>query len=233
MGDNGLSQAGTTLLASALRMPILRGDRRCFYCASSCDAQFRASQYVRHSFTARDTVAGGEFVCSGCVASLNEKATVMLPDGTIRTRQKMRNYSWLLTPDRAIAATKSHRAWLLDQCLQPPDPPFVISISDSGQKQLLYRSRISHSRDPITVTLEGEVIAVAPAVLADRVWTCKRIAAVLGRPALSGLPTYSQQMKLIESDESRTLVAALALSPRGCCVQTGRMVCSKNGGLQT
>lgn len=191
------------LFGAAAGVDFRIGQQRCFFCLAPCDESNPAAKIVKKSFTSRDTVGGGDYVCHGCIAAMNEKATVTMADGEVRDKQKVRSYSWVIG-GKAIAASKAHRDWLLQQCLDPPQPPFAIVISDSGQKHLLYRGRVSHSRETVTVTLEGDPITYAPAELRDRLELCKQVAAVLGKPALRETPKPSSLAKLIEhhGDES-------------------------------
>ena len=180
------------------------GSRRCFYCGGQCGDEYTAREYVASSFTARDTVAGGEFVCAGCVAALNELADITLLDGTCRTTQRVRCYSWIITDGSSLAATKSHRSQLSSLCLNPPEPPYVICLSDSGQKHLLYRGVVAWSKDPATITLEGERITYKPADLAARLLLCRRVCAATGKPALLEAMRPVLLMRLVEHhlDES-------------------------------
>lgn len=191
-------RVATELFAAARREFNQCGVHRCFFCLAPCNESFRSGDFVKKSFTGRDTVGGGDWICGGCVAALNEKATVRQADGTTRTKQKIRTYSWVLTKTTATAATKSHLAWLLQQCLDPPEPPFAIVLSDSGQKHLLYRGLVSHSRYTITVTLEGVPVTYSPDELQSRLAVCKQVAAALGKPALGGSLRPTQLGKLIE-----------------------------------
>ncbi len=156
-----------------------------------------ASKHVKESFTSRDTVAGGEFVCLGCVASQNETADITLLDGEQRRWQKVRGYSWIISPAGAFAGTKSHRQSIMQMCLDPPQPPFVISLSDSGQKHLLYRAKVNWSRDAYTITLEGEAVYCSPPQLRERIELCKKLIAATGKPALSEPVSTSLAMRVI------------------------------------
>jgi len=197
----------TTLFALARGLPVPAGSHRCFYCLAPCTEKHPAAHHVKKSFTSRDTVGGGNYVCGGCVAAMDEKATVTLPDGTVRHRQKVRCYSWIVTENEAIAATKSHRKYLFERCLNPPLPPFVICISDSGQKHLLYRSAVCHSQDTITISLEAEPVSCRPVDLEKRVLLCNRLSAAIGKPALTLPLTVSAQIRVAEYHQDESLVA--------------------------
>jgi len=169
---------------------------RCFFCGGECDDSILAGDFVKSSFTGLDTTTQSPHVCRGCVVSQDEAATVTFPDGSARESQKVRTYSWVFNGECRVAASKAHRAWLLAQCHSPPEPPFVISISESGQKHLLYRAVVCHDRDFVTVTLEGERIDYRSLELAVRVELCKQIAAVVGKPALSESLSASAKMQI-------------------------------------
>lgn len=199
------------LFAIARGEPYSPGSNRCFYCGAPCGETHRSSDLVKDSFTARDTVCGGDWVCGGCVASMNELASVVLANGERRELQRVRCYTWVISESKAVAATKSHREWLLQTCINPPQPPYVICLSDSGQKHLLYRAAVNHSREEITVTLEGERITYQPCQLTKRVKLCKQVAAALGKPALFGSLSINQQMSLATYFDAGTLSAWLSV----------------------
>lgn len=184
------------------------GDETCFYCGGCCDQTHAAKSVVKSSFTGLDTVTLSDWVCAGCVAAMQEGIELTLIDGTQKTNQKIRGYSWIITADSLSACTKAHREELLAACLNPPAAPFVICISDSGQKHLLYRSVVNHNRDLVTVTLEGEAITYRPTDLADRLELCKQACAATGKPALKGDMSVQTQMRIIEHFESEEVLAA-------------------------
>lgn len=189
---------------------------RCFFCGGLCGEEMPTASFVKKSFTGLDTVTLSPWVCLGCVASQDERANITLADGEVRESQKVRGYSWVIDGAGPIAATKAHREWLIGKCLSPPEPPFVICISDSGQKHLLYRAVVCHSREVVTVTLEGQVITYRPHKLQDRLDLCKRICAATGKPAMVETLTSQSQMRVVEhydSDEWLTEWLAVAESP--------------------
>lgn len=185
------------------------GKNLCYYCGGSCGAEFPAKNHVKSSFSDTDIVQrpGSEFVCAGCVACLQEKADITLIDGEKRTGQKIRNYSWIITQDSAKAATKSHRERIQLTLVSPPDPPFVLCVSDSGQKHFLpHISRVCHSKRFVTCNLDGEIIVYEPAHLVLRYSLTMQICAVLGKPSLDGLLTTSQSMQVMDYHNDACLV---------------------------
>ncbi len=167
------------------------GAGRCFFCGVACDPA-RPAPVLPGSFTALDTVAGGNALCDGCVLARNETANITLPDGVQRVAQRVRAYSWVVSErDGAIAATKAHRTWLRGQCLFPPPPPYVISLAHSGQRHLLYRARVGfgYATEPLVANLEGEAFVVPQKDLRRRLDLCAHVAVALGAPALSEAPS--------------------------------------------
>ncbi len=184
------------------------GPHRCFFCAGKCGEDVAAKDFVKSSFTSLDTVTLSRWVCLGCVASQQEDAEIVLADGERRAGQKVRGYSWVIESHRRTAATKAHREWLIGQCLDPPGPPFVISIADSGQKHLLYRAVVNHDRDQFTVTLEGERILYRPHELFDRLILARRICAATGKPALADPLSPQSQMRITDHYKTDVWLAA-------------------------
>lgn len=184
------------------------GAETCFYCGGSCEPIHSASEIVKKSFTGLDTVTLSNWVCPGCVDSMQEKCDIVQIDGERRRGQKIRGYSWVITSKEKHACTKSHRERLQRLCINPPEPPFVICISDSGQKHLLYRAVVNASRELVTVTLEGEAITYQTHELVARIDLCKRVAAATGKPALKEIMSPQTQMRIVEHYESAEFLAA-------------------------
>lgn len=180
----------------------------CFYCAGRCDKTHKSADVVKSSFTALDTVTRSDYVCGGCIEAFNEKATVTLLDGEIRTEQKTRLYSWIVYGGKRYGATKSHRAQILELCLSPPPSPYVICLSDSGQRQLLYRASVCSGRVYAVVSLEGERIAYRPEQLAERVELMKQVCAATGKPALLEPITAQIGMRVVEYFGHAEILAA-------------------------
>jgi CRISPR type IV-associated protein Csf1 len=189
------------------------GPAVCFYCCGECEEKNPASEIVKSSFTGLDTVTLSQWVCDGCLAAMQEKATIGLIDGDARAGQKVRGYSWVITQDARYAATKAHRERLLAVCDEPPEPPFVICLTDSGQKHLLYRAVVNASRDVVTVSLELELVTYRPSELVERLELCKRVCAATGKPAMQSSMSPQSLMRIVEHYESEEILAAWL----GCC----------------
>jgi hypothetical protein len=183
------------LLASAFGISD-GGKHRCYYCGAKCSGEISAADWVKDSFTSRDTVFGGGYVCVGCTIALNESADIAMIDGERRSGQKTRCYSWVITPEKAFAATKAHRAELLRVCLDPPLPPYSIVISDSGQKHLLYRGVVCHTADACVATIEGDRVSYTRDELSARVVLAKKLIAASGKPALADPFTANTGMRI-------------------------------------
>ena len=186
------------------------GEYRCYYCGAYCDETYKTNEYVKSTFTNRDIVRfpGSEYVCFGCVESLGQGPdSIEMIDGTIKERttprgMQPRMYSWVLTQTKKVAATKAHRKYLREIILNPPEPPFVIVIADSGQKQLIFRAPVAMSRDGYPLLLEDQRIEVVPAVLLERLKMTPPICAALGKPALLGEITTGSYVRYEEYHSS-------------------------------
>jgi hypothetical protein len=184
-------------LASGIKC---QGKHRCYYCGAPCGAVHAAVEHVKDSFTGRSGVVspGSPWVCEGCVLCLRESAVITMVDGESRAEQKVRGYSWLVTAKMALAMTKSHIPTIRDHCLFPPVAPFAIVLSDSGQTHQLYRGMVNHARDPVVITLEAERITFRTAELAVLLPVAGRIAASLGKPALSEAIPAARAFKVFD-----------------------------------
>lgn len=176
------------------------GPHRCFYCGAPCDGSHTKAFHVQDSFTNRDVVLfpGSEYVCSGCVEASGAGPDEMeMLDGTLKVRENLRGmqprmYSWVVTSTRRWAATKAHIAQLRETILNPPQPPFVVVLADSGQKQLLFRAPVAHDRERFPVMFEDVVIDVDAAELSRALEAADALAEAIGKPVLLAPNSMSQ-----------------------------------------
>lgn len=177
---------------------ICAGHQLCFYCGAPSPESHPTSVYVKGSFTGLTGVfsPGSPWICEGCVLCFRDTCEINQIDGVRRfvTRGAMRAFSWVITTNRALSASKAHIAQLRAVCLAPPDPPFAIVLSDSGQTHQLYRGVVnhdspsangSHPNTPIVVTLEAQRITYRATELVARLNLCGRLISATGKPALA------------------------------------------------
>jgi hypothetical protein len=179
------------LFAGDLHRP---GDHHCYFCGAKCDDTYSAADYIKPTFTNRDSVhrPDSSYVCVGCAMSLGQgEDTMLMIDGTVKQRENARGmqphlYSWILTADKRLAFTKAHLAIIRDIILHnPPEPPFAIILADSGQKQLVFRAQVAMSKSIFPVMLEEEIIQVYPSLLRERILMATPVVAAIGKPVLT------------------------------------------------
>ena len=138
----------------------------CWLCGGACDTHampLRCAIPDTFCLPEQAQQPNSDVVCYPC-AALASKETF---DAYAAERPEMglkpgyatswRNYSHVVfanqhyCPDRA-----SWRAWLLE----PPTPPFLFVMAVSSQKHLIYKSRVSGSREQYFVQMEDDLITV-------------------------------------------------------------------------
>lgn len=153
------------------------GKERCFWCGAPADEIYAPpSGFVGWG----EVVSPGSlFICAGCRIATDESDRARRP----------RMWSWLITAGGADGRTKGEIDTIQRWCLSPPKPPFAIVVAASGQKHLIYRAPVNHSRDLVTVQFELDRVTYRPVDLAERLVLAKRVCAASGKPALVEPPT--------------------------------------------
>lgn len=175
------------------------GNNKCFFCGVLCGTEYLRVDHVKDSFTNRDIVANpeSEYVCGCCVASIGQgDDEIEMINGDMKKRKNSRGmqprmYSWVLTKDKKLAATKEHITELRNVILTPPSPPFAIVLADSGQKQLLFRAPITYDSTIFPVMLEEEIIIVNKKDLKTAIDAATKICAAIGKRSLLECKTIS------------------------------------------
>lgn len=197
------------LFAMANGIDAAGGLHRCFYCAAPCSDKCCSADYVLSSFTAHSTVAahGSPHVCAGCVLTMETGREFTSHEGALRSGRaaQPRLFSWVITATKSTACTKASLAFLRDSCLDPPEPPFSIVLSESGQTHQLYRGVVCMQRDHVAVTLEGDVIDYDPCSLAQRMELCGKIIAATGKPAIEADLRQNQLLDVADRSGIETL----------------------------
>lgn len=178
------------------------GDKKCFYCGASCDEQYKTKDYVKPTFTNRDIVKqpGSEYVCKSCINSMSESMTTKQVDGTIKEGRSgsPRLYSWILTKNKKIACTKKHLRVLRRAIISPPYEPFSLILTESGQKQIIFRGIVNYDRDNFYVTLDERNIQVQREKLKKYLQCATYCSAAIGKKALNDPDNFANYRSIIE-----------------------------------
>lgn len=116
--------------------------------------------YTNHTLAARPMSAS---VCQPCAAMGSketwERYVATVPDAGLKSGHAMswRCYSHVF---HRFGHECPNRARWRELLLDPPEPPFLLVVALSGQKHLIFRSRIAHSRDAYPVQFEEAALLV-------------------------------------------------------------------------
>lgn len=166
---------------------------KCYYCNNNCFHQNYIKDYLKPTFTNHDIAKcpDSKYICDECIwAFATNTEDIYLIDGEIKKNSTPRLFSWIIT-DKKIAATKKHIKELRDIILNPPNPPFKIVLSDSGQKHLLFRAIWAQSQDNYPVQFEEERIIVNVAELQRRLIIADKLSAAIGKVAIKNCSKMS------------------------------------------
>jgi CRISPR type IV-associated protein Csf1 len=144
----------------------------CWLCGGDTDgAGWPLRTALPPTFTNHNNAAAqsSDAICGACVAMQSKQTwcdyVAAHPEQALKTGHSMswRSYSHVFwsgghrSPNRA-----QWREWLLS----PPEPPFLFVAATSGQKHLIFRGRVAHSREAFPVQFEEEQFFVQRAQFA-------------------------------------------------------------------
>ena len=145
--------------------PHQTGEHGCWLCGGGMDESVPRGDAISKTFCLdSDSIRpGSEVVCVPCF-SLSQKSTF---DDYAQRRPELglkpgyasswRNYSHVVFDRHHSCPGRAEwREWLLS----PPEPPFLFVLAVSSQKHLIYKSKISGSRDFYHVQMEDVSIEV-------------------------------------------------------------------------
>lgn len=139
-------------------------DARCWLCGGeTAGVGWRRRGTFAPTFTNVNIVAvpSSQTVCQACVATSSgvawQRYAARRPELGVKTTHPIswRSYSHAVTISGHECPSRSR--WR-DLLLEPPAPPFVFTIAISGQKHILFRSRIAHDRDRFPAQIEEESV---------------------------------------------------------------------------
>ena len=176
------------------------GEHKCYYCGYQCDNKYSVKEYVKDTFTNRDIIQfpNSIYVCKGCSTVNANKGYFQLVNGE-NIENMLRNYSWVLTREKNVAYSKSHIQLIREVILNPPEPPFTIVIAVSGQKQLLFRSKVSLTKDFYPLLFEEKHMIIDISELKECLQLATKICAVIGKMSLKENIETSKVIKYYET----------------------------------
>jgi CRISPR type IV-associated protein Csf1 len=140
------------LLCSARNIETEKGDLsgQCVFCGLDTIEGHEAKLKV--TFTAYDLIQGGSCICPECWHVYNE--------------QMYRKKAWVVTPSEFTEVKRDAAKELL---LNPPEPPFVIYLTQSWKKQgwINLINRVQHSKSNYTIGLDYDLVEVSTEKLRD------------------------------------------------------------------
>jgi CRISPR type IV-associated protein Csf1 len=135
----------STLLCSARNIDPERGTHTgpCIFCGLETAAGHKAE--LKETFTAYDLIQGGTCICPECWHVYNE--------------QMYRKKAWVVTQSTFTEVKRENAKELL---LNPPEPPFVIYLTQTWKKQgwLNLINRVQESQTDYTIGLDYDLIEV-------------------------------------------------------------------------
>lgn len=115
-------------------------------------------------------------VCQSCVATTQSAGWIQYvtayPERGLsayfpqKEDKAPRGWNWLYSHHLFVAPNHHEcpdRARWRTILANPPEPPFLAILAVSGKKQLIFKSRIAHSRERFPLQLEDETVLIEPA----------------------------------------------------------------------
>lgn len=171
-------------------------DELCWLCGQPTGGQgVPTKKAIKPTFTNSDMALAPESksVCINCAFCLSQAS--------------LRFYSILATED---GMAHPGRAEIRDLLVNPPMPPFVLTIAVSGQKHLTFRADVAHNREQFPVQFEEMQAIVQPGQLARILEPVEKLYTVFSKEEIT-TGRYSQgrmrQMGLGEFQQLESKIA--------------------------
>lgn len=124
-------------------------ETECYLCGKTCTSGLNKKKLLPKTFNDHDKAKApySDYVCEAC--------SFMILTNPNR-RQAIRLFDYVASDKLVICNRRQMREYLIN----PPDPPFVICITLSQKKHLLWYLKTSYSRDNYFVTMEDKTFQV-------------------------------------------------------------------------
>lgn len=147
-------------------------DAKCWLCAGDTEGiGWHIKDVITSSFT--DTNAAkclqSQTVCYSCAALMKKEAWVEAcekhghsPYFPVKDGKKPFLSNWMFSSHvfSKDGWQRPDRKELADILLNPPTPPFLITISDVGKKHVIFRAKVNQSKDSFFVNIDEETILI-------------------------------------------------------------------------
>ena len=119
---------------------------RCWLCGCETETGYPKKKIIKPTFTDHDlaTVPWSEVVCEHCTWALS--------------RRELRNYSILATPEGLFHPSRPE---IREALLNPPEPPFVLCVAESGQRWLHFKGTVNLSNKCFSVRLDNLSVTIS------------------------------------------------------------------------
>jgi CRISPR type IV-associated protein Csf1 len=159
---------GKTVAYEPIEPGPLKGD--CWLCGRRNVMGYPRDKIIKPTFTDADLAKApwSDVVCDACAWALS--------------RRELRNYSIIATENTLLHPSKAE---LRDALLKPPEPPFLITVAESGQKWLHFKASISYTQKIFTVQFDDLQVRVEPQPFASILEAVERMLAVFSKAEIA------------------------------------------------
>jgi len=150
-------------------IPLTDCDSICVFCSKEITHGIPFKKTVSSNFTNLDIVQhiDSDYVCSDCYVCLKEP--------------KLRRFNYIATNTDLIYFKRSD---IENYLFNPPEPPFIFSITESMKKHSSFKARINHSQKLFYVQKEDEQILFSPSKYIELFNTMKRLYTTFSKTAI-------------------------------------------------
>lgn len=147
-------------------------DKQCWLCGGEIEISgWKVKEAIGNSFTDHNIAAAphSASVCGSCAALTSKAAWVFAcekhdHDPYFPTKDNKKPFlaNWMFS-----SHVFSNEGWLRpsrvdvrDILLNPPEPPFVITIAETGKKHVIFRAKVNYDKSEFVVNLDENQITV-------------------------------------------------------------------------
>lgn len=147
-------------------------DDKCWLCGGKTHGKgWHVKDAIASAFTDTNlaVVPQSQTICGSCVALMKREAWEQAcekhghsPYFPVKDDKKPALANWMFSSHvfSSDGWVRPERKDIADVLLNPPTPPFVITLADVGKKHVIFKAKPSYSRDDFFVSIDEQVIMV-------------------------------------------------------------------------